>query len=297
MDGDLRLRHRRARAQALTTHRKTATDLTAGALADVAAPAHAAEPRYIGGTPVGAPSNAPFTVLVIAASGSGVSLCTGSVIDQTHVLTAAHCTVNDQGQRYPAGSFTIGIGFASLDAEDALFGPVGSVRVHPEYDPATGRADVAVLAVPPIAPGSTIAPIPLTPVGTPVAAGSVVRGYGWGDTGSPATDSLEQMLDLTVGSPTDCWSGVPGVGCARSDVGSACPGDSGGPIVRDGVQVGVLTMGVGLNCAAGTLNGFIDLSAPGIGLFVRGNDSPPPMPFTTTPASLTPPPLGGGAAM
>ena len=270
--------------------------VTVGALVAVAASAHAATPRYVGGTPVGPPSSAPFTVLVVAASGSGLSLCTGSIIDQTHVLTAAHCTMNDQGQRWPAASYIIGIGFSSFDSDDGVVGPVRSVRVHPDYDPATGRADVAVLEVPPIATGPTMAPIPLVAVGTPLAPGSVVRGYGWGETGSAASDDVEQMLDLTVGAPTDCWSGTPAVGCAHSSTGSPCPGDSGGPIVQNGIQVAVTNTRTGLNCAPGSTLGFVDLSAPGIGLFVRGDDRPPAMPFATAPASLTPPPLTGGAA-
>ncbi|HEY8582334.1 MAG TPA: serine protease [Capillimicrobium sp.] len=265
-------------------------------VAAIAAPAHAASPRYIGGTAVASPSDAPFTVLITFGSGSEGGLCTGSIIDTTHVLTAAHCATNSQGQRYPAASIEIGIGFSSLESEEGLFGRVRAVRVHPAYDPASGRADVAVLEVPPIAAGSTIAPIPLVAVGPPVPAGAAVRGFGWGDTGSAASDAWEQMLDLTVGAPTDCWSGVPAVGCARTPAGAACPGDSGGPIVKDGVQVAVTNTRIGLDCAPGSTLGFVDLSAPGIGLFVRGEDNPPAMPFTDTPPSLSAPPLDGGAA-
>lgn len=277
-----------ARIAALLVAACAATALTA--------PAHAAAPRYIGGTTVASPSDAPSTVFVGMASGSEFGFCTGSIIDATHVLTAAHCAVTSQGQRFPADSIVVGLGFSSFEGEEGLFGPVLSVRVHPEYDPATGRADIAVLEVPPIAAGATIAPIPLVAVGTPLTAGSVVRGFGWGDTGSAATDPFEQMLDLTVGAPTDCWSGVPAVGCARNPTGAACPGDSGGPIVKDGIQVAVTNTRIGLDCAPGSTLGFVDLSAPGIGLFVRGDDHPPVMPFTSAVPKLTPPPLEGGAA-
>ncbi len=271
--------------------------LTIAAAALAAAPVHAASSRLFGGQPVGAPSSAPFSVLILGGSDAAGALCSGSIIDQTHVLTAAHCTFDDQGQPWPPGGLSVIVGAASLDG-DWLFGTVRSVRVHPAYDPATDEADVAVLEVPPIAPGATIAPIPLVAEGSPPAPGTPVRVYGWGDNAPGGQwDGVERMLDLTVTNPTDCWSGVSGVGCASSPTGSPCPGDSGSAIVRDGVAIGVLDTGVGPECGAGTQLGFADLSAPGIARFVRGDDNPPPLPFTTGQATLTPPPLTGGSVV
>lgn len=266
------------------------------ALTAAAPAAEAASQRIAGGQIVTAPSSAPFSVLLMAASGSAVSLCTGSIIDATHLLTAAHCAVNDQGQAYAASDFVFLIGASSVARDEGLVGPVDRVRVHPAYDASTGQADVAVLEVPPMPLSTTISPVPLVGVGAAPPAGTTVRAFGWGETGPDDSEDDERMLDLTVGLPTDCWSGVAAVGCARSEVGGPCPGDSGGPILRDGVQVGVTSTRLGNDCVAGSQLGFVDLSAPGIAEFVRGNDAPPAMPSTAGGATLVPPPLAGGVA-
>jgi hypothetical protein len=270
--------------------------LTSVTMAAAAPAAHGASYRIAGGQVVDAPSSAPFTALIIAASGSASSQCTGSVIDATHVLTAAHCAVNDQGQPFAAGDFLVLIGASTLTRDEGLIGPVRRVRIHPAYDPSTGQADVAVLETPPTPLSNTISPVPLVGVAAAPVAGTTVRAFGWGMSGPDEVDDNERMLDLTVGAPTDCWSGVAAVGCARTDAGGPCPGDSGGPIVRDGVQIGVTNTRIGNDCVAGSQLGFVDLSAAGIAEFVRGNDAPPAMPSASAPATLVPPPLTGGLA-
>jgi hypothetical protein len=270
--------------------------MTSATLAAAAPAAHGASHRIFGGQVVDAPSSAPFTVLIVAASGSASSLCTGSVIDASHVLTAAHCAVNDQGQRFAARDFEFLIGASTLTRNEGLIGPVRRVRIHPAYDPSSGQADVAVLEVPPMPLSNTISPVPLVAVGAAPVAGATVRAFGWGESGPGEVDGNERMLDLTLGAPTDCWSGVAAVGCARTDAGGPCPGDSGGPIVRDGVQIGVTNTRIGNDCVAGSQLGFVDLSAAGIAEFVRGSDAPPAMPSAAAPATLIPPPLTGGVA-
>lgn len=264
--------------------------LTATAAAD------AATHRLFGGQVLPSASSAPSTVLILSGSGSSASQCTGSILDATHVLTAAHCTRNEQGQPFPSGSSIFFIGMTSLDSDEGLVGPVLGARVHPAYNPATGQADVAVLQVPKMALGGTITAMPIVDAGAAPAAGTAVRAFGWGESGNSTWDGNERVLDLTVGVPTDCWSGVAAVGCAQTPTGGPCPGDSGGPVVRNGVQVGVTDTRIGAECVAGSQLGFADLSAPSIAQFVRGNDSPPPLPSMTGAPSLAPPPLTGGAA-
>ncbi len=280
---------------ALLAARIAALFVTSAAVAAAAPAAHGASNRIVGGQIVDAPSSAPFTALIIAASGSASSLCTGSVIDATHLLTAAHCAVNDQGQAFAPQDFVFVVGASVLTRPEGLVGPVLRVRVHPAYDRSTGQADVAVLEVPTLPLSNTVSPVPLVGVGSGPAAGAPVRAFGWGETGADGVEEAERMLDLTVGTPTDCWSGVAAAGCARTTVGGPCPGDSGGPIVHDGVQIGVTNIRIGNDCVPGSQLGFADLSAPGIAEFVRGNDAPPAMPSASGPATLVPPPLTGGA--
>lgn len=274
--------------------------LLASAVVAVGAPAAlGASPRIVGGSLVDAPSSAPSTAFVFIDSASEIGLCSGSIIDATHILTAAHCAVDEQGHPWAPSDMLVEVGTSTASREDeGLTGPVLQIRVHPAYDPETDRADVAVLQVPPMPLSNTISPAPLVQAGATSPIGAQVRVFGWGDSGPDgAFDGNERMLDLTLDAPNECVWGVPAVGCAHSDAGSTCEGDSGGPVLRDGVQIGVIDLGIGsTDCAAGSVLAFADLSAPGIAEFVRGSDSPPAMPFASAPAKLVPPPLKGGAA-
>src|SRR5579863_5609110 len=62
-----------------------------------------------GGTTLSSPTQAPWAVLVDA--GGGVQ-CSGSLIDPAHVLTAAHCTLDSDGNAEPAGALTVFAGFS-----------------------------------------------------------------------------------------------------------------------------------------------------------------------------------------
>src|SRR5262249_38702981 len=50
--------------------------------------------------------DAPWSVLVIHRAGASTGLCSGVIIDATHVVTAAHCAVED-GVPAPASALTI----------------------------------------------------------------------------------------------------------------------------------------------------------------------------------------------
>ncbi|WP_259316273.1 S1 family peptidase [Capillimicrobium parvum] len=264
-----------------------------------AAGAQAATPRYVG-PQVPSAGDAPYSVLLLA----GFSSRTGSILDESRILTAAHC-VYDGGQVLPPNLFLVIAGtnqtVSPAPPAGTEFRSVASIRVHPAYNPATGGpGDVAILQLTrPLIVNGSVGPIPVTEVGASPALGSVVRGYGWGvQSTDGADDGYEHSLaDMTVRAATDCAPGAAGIFCVQSPTGAACPGDSGGPIVSGaGLLVGTMSFRVNATCAAGNVDGIIDLGTPAIGLWVRGNDSPPPMPFTDKPATLAPPPLTGGAA-
>jgi secreted trypsin-like serine protease len=104
-----------------------------------------------GGTPTD-PRSAPWTAAVIQQLPSGHGfLCSGTIIDATHVVTAAHCVFDDKGARARPETLLVkagtanGLSTGTADPEQERV--ASSVRVHPAYsfDLHAVADDVAVL--------------------------------------------------------------------------------------------------------------------------------------------------------
>lgn len=265
----------------------------------------------VGGTAAPVQS-APWTVSIRQVSGRTATLCTGAVIDATHVLTAAHCVFTLAGAPALPSALTVRAGVSSYaqplgdDAEQDR--AVASVRVHPGYVWSSGASpdDVAVVAL--TAPldlgGSAVqaaalpAPGSAYPAGVPVAFAA----FGREDANAQADGSLH-TLAMTVDPQGSCGglvtSVVPGASavalCASSPGGSICNGDSGGALVRadDGTIVGVASAGT-VGCATGSHGIFTYLGAPEILAFLQGSDQPPTAPRVTASTYLRIAPSGLG---
>ena len=210
-------------------------------------------------------SRVPFVVrLYTDARGTG--FCGGSLLDETTVLTAAHC-VHTYLPTY-VGTYQNDI-FANATASDDPLSDVVrvvDVAVHPRYDPndVTRGNDVAVLTLqrPPLrygaADGPTSVPLanasfwPRLAADQPSDAAYVV-GYGASTYGGPQSLYL-RTAHVHLYSHAEC---VAYLGlhlsasnlCAGLPDADSCSGDSGGPLVvaYDGllVQVGIVSWGVG----------------------------------------------------
>ena len=161
---------------------------TLAVAADQAPPA-AAAPRttfVVGGTPIPI-QNVPYQVFLRIGNDLG---CGGSVLDATHVLTAAHCVVaSGQTAPRPVSTLTVMAGFT--DTTTWAGGPppggtqvsgVTSVRVHPLYDEPTKTDDVAVLTLASAldVSGPRTKAITLAPVGAGPAPGAALGFSGYG---------------------------------------------------------------------------------------------------------------------
>jgi hypothetical protein len=277
--------------------RRSCVGLTLAGVWLVLAPAAAGatKPAIVGGSQI-AIGQAPWQVAVEAViPEDGGLLCGGSILDTSHILTAAHCVFDSKsGNVIPAEDFTVRAGTSDLTSPGAeeQERAVTDVRPHPyyTYDPDSGRVnpdDVAVLTLQePLVLGPAAAAIPLVSPGSSPAEGTPVDLTGFGEE-NPLTDELNgrlYSLGMTVGWPRECGGENDAVLiCASSVSGTPCNGDSGGALTlgSPAALVGVeddYTLVSGKRCVAGAENAFANVAAPEIQDFLDGSEEPPRAP-------------------
>jgi len=241
--------------------------------------------RIINGTEVDAAGFAArwsFVVGLIDRSAKNQydgQFCVGSLIDDQHVLTAAHCVVrplDDIALPHRKAPSSIGIATGSQTLNDrSMTGlqNVSEIYVHPFYNAATSKYDVAVLRLAvPIAGAPTIPLLTGEQSGALGLRGAQVEGAGiagWGDTDPVAAGGCcfpDILREATVPVRTDAVCSENAAKVRTSYDGDAqicagtlqspgelgkdtCQGDSGGPLTLnvDGVPhlAGVTSFGVG----------------------------------------------------
>lgn len=258
--------------------------------------ASSSKSNEVGGQAVSV-SQAPWAVLVA----SSVATCTGSLIDPTHVVTAAHCEYDENHNLVPPSTMTILAGAsdyrAAVPGDVAQWVPVASYRIHPAFvPPASGVHfdDVAVLTLAtPVTLGPGIQTIALPPANASLQTGESAQLFGFGQEAPPdQPDGHLYELGLALGDQSQCSNDGSDDAvwiCASAPAGAPCYGDSGGGLVVPGatpVLVGVAVW-VHQGCPAGSVSGFANLLAPEIGDFVRGDDQPPTAPRLSARAGLS----------
>jgi secreted trypsin-like serine protease len=258
----------------MTVNRSTrallALALLVGLLAPLAGPADAQgdpEPEIIGGG-LADPGEYPFMVALLQRRVDDRyqgQFCGGSLINETAVLTAAHCVVNDVIQRR-ANRVDVLIGSNRLAPGPGRRLHVTAVHVHPGYNPRTSGNDLAVLE---LAEAATEDPIPVIGPGhfDLWDPGTVATVIGWGD--RDRRDNVNaypvRLYEVTVPivSNAQCTNAYRGAylkakmvcaGDLANGGRDSCQGDSGGPLfVPDGgsgvVQVGIVSFGAGCGIA------------------------------------------------
>lgn len=209
-------------------------------------------PRIVGGNNT-FPGEYPYQVSLQKQGLFGRShICGGSVIDEHHVLTAAHCL---KGQSASSMYVVVGEYDLSETSGNEQVIAAGELIIHEHYDGDTFTNDVGIIRlVPSITFSDSIDVVALPAQMELVPAGTECVTTGWGTTseGGSISDILKQVY-VPVVSDADCRAayGITDIAdhmlCAGVPEGGkdACQGDSGGPFVCNGAQHGITSWGYG----------------------------------------------------
>lgn len=227
--------------------------------------------------------------------------CGGSILDATHILTAAHCVdVEGTTVEHSAADFVVVSGDSNINELSSTVQVMGvaSIRTHPYYEAAPEiKDDVAVLTLEApleLSREMDAEPIPLVPAGATPAPGTTLglSGYGKqnGAEGAQSNGKLYSTTLTAIGSDA-CRSEVKlnsaVLICAESPSSSSCQGDSGGPLTEGSpaVEVGIVDFGA-KECPVGHPSAFTNIAAPEIRDFIEGSESPPVAPREVSPPAV-----------
>lgn len=280
--------------------------LTAVGMAAFPSMAGAAPQTRIFGGDAAAMGQFPHQALVLV----GPFVCGGSIVDNQHVVTAAHCVVDDEGFHprieSPASVSVFHGGIDSIQdgSADDVVGPVSVSRVSVERRferrPGGNEYDAAVLrlsnALTFDANTNQIALATAGEVATALAGPDNATASGWGSTSQngPAQQFLRfnDQLPL-VGDPACAQTYrqlfvASAMLCAGQVNEDTCPGDSGGPLTIDVGGTAKLAGITSFGFICGQQEGvYTEVTEPGITSFLTTR------PTTTPPSGSGTPSISG----
>jgi len=213
---------------------------------------------------------------------SNKQFCGGSLIDSTHILTAAHCVDHMTSSDIPDLLVKLGDHDINTSSETKTTDvKVAQIIKHKDFSQRTLHNDVAILRLSePVEFRKNVRPVCMKSGGASVRKDTLATVVGWGlmsDVG-PRPPSLQEIT-FKVWSNSECsniyGSMAPGgitdhMLCAGQQGQDSCMGDSGGPMVTlsgdQYEQIGIVSWGIacgkrkfpGVYTRVGKMRGWID---------------------------------------
>ncbi|XP_026492652.2 proclotting enzyme-like isoform X3 [Vanessa tameamea] len=205
---------------------------------------------------------------IVALFNNGRQFCGGSLIDDSHVISAAHCVAHMTS--WDVARLTARLGDHNIRTSTEtqhVERKIKRVVRHRGFDMRTLYNDVAILTLDqPVTFTKHIRPVCL-PGGSRAYSGMVATVIGWGSLReSGPQPSILQEVSIPIWTNAECrlkyGSAAPGgiidsMICAGKASMDSCSGDSGGPLMlNEGgrwTQVGIVSWGIG--CGKGQYPG------------------------------------------
>ncbi|XP_055598659.1 collagenase-like [Uranotaenia lowii] len=203
----------------------------------------------------------PYFAQILLTVGGNSYLCGGSIISNRWILTAAHCATGVSSFQIFVGSVQINKGTKYFSQEKYIH---PSYNMYLNYDIALIRVNSTIIFT------DNVKPITLPSVGEsnqyegykPLIMGFGMRGDYQG------TSSLLKYAEVSVISNSQCEITfgpaviIPSTMCTVGLAGqNTCNGDSGGPVVYDNVQIGIISFVHVNGCESGNPFGHVRVAS------------------------------------
>ncbi|XP_076303585.1 chymotrypsin-2-like isoform X3 [Lasioglossum baleicum] len=184
-----------------------------------------------------------------------IFLCGGSIISEHFILTAAHCVYKQNAIDY---TVTVGTYYLSSSTNPGISYPAKELIWHPKYNKEQYHYDIGLIRLNDwiLFINKRIELVPLASVYN-ITSNEIAIITGWGRLSTDGeVPSTLQEIKLKV-LPQEQCAAIWGVGVTESHICTftrvdegVCNGDSGGALVVNGVQVGIVSYG--MPCARGS---------------------------------------------